>query len=353
MNSNINFEQLLNSNDLNILCEYLNHPWFIYPHAFLSEYNNYQLYKSESIRLEIFLNNFKNNIESHNYRDSKILLPIIIGSTMEDAFIGSHSDITKYTFQFEQLFPNYINNFIKKTDGHKHIEIIIISPDRIFSKDEYIPLFTNLSGYDFTKINNYKYTCISESYVLNINIFNCPMVTVEKRANIIKKCDIILSECKKNIDLDCNITTYKQSKFDLFLINKIYEHIEKIFSYVNNNDYSINIIVNSWVSFKNLYGYSENYNMFPELLKLTSDYNIIATEWDYQDEIFFSTIKSNYHFGNKSFKFNKIVYISYEHYYIEDEIINKNLENLKYNQHNLYQIDFTEKFNLGIITLSL
>ena len=350
MNSNINFEQLLIINDLNILCEYLNHPWFIYPHAFMSEYNNYQLYKRESIRLEFFLNNFKNNLESNNYGDSKILLPIIIGSTMEDAFLGSHSDITKYSFQFEQLFPNYINNFIDKSDGHKYIEIIIISPDRIFSNDEYIPLFAKLSRYDFNKINNYKYTSTSDSYVININIFNCPMVTIEKRINTIKKCDIILSECKKNIDFDCQISTYKQTKFDLFLINKIYEHIEKIFSYVHN-DNPINIIVNSWVSFKNLYGYSENYNMFPELLKLASDYNIIATDWDYQDENFISTIKSNYHFGNKSFKFNKIVYISYDNYFIDNEIINKNLTNLKYNLHNLYQIDFSEKFNLDIITL--
>ena len=91
--------------------------------------------------------------------------------------------------------------------------------------------------------------------------------------------------------------------------------------------------------------------MFPELLKLSSEYNIIATEWNYQDENFISIIRSTYHFENKSFNFHGIVYINYDNYYIDDKIINKNLENIKCFQHKLYQIDFSEKINLALITL--
>jgi hypothetical protein len=327
------------------------HPWFIYPHAFLSEYNNYELYQCESIRLENFLGNFIHKIESGFYTGSKLLIPIILGSTMEDSLFNSHTNSKNY-FQFEQMFPNYINNFIEVIDGHKHIQVIIISPDNIFNNDNYVPLFTKFSKYEFEKVNNLHYRFISDSFEININIFNCPMVTVEKRKEIIKKSNIVLSDCKKKNFTDCILSTYTQSETDFVLINRIYEHIEKIFSYVSNSFYNVNIIINSWVNFKNLYGYSENYNMFPELLKLASKYNIIATEWDYRDENFITVIKSNYHFENKSFKFSKVVYINYESYYFFDEnVIDINLEYLNSYRRDLYKFDFSETFNLGIMTL--
>ena len=90
--------------------------------------------------------------------------------------------------------------------------------------------------------------------------------------------------------------------------------------------------------------------MFPELLKLAYEYNIIATEWDFQDENFISTIKSDYHFGNKSFKFKRFIYVSYDLYFFDEKIIDINLENLKSYKQNLYQIDFSVEFNLGVIT---
>jgi hypothetical protein len=328
----------------------LNHPWFIYPHAFMSEYNNYGLYRAESVRLENFLGNFICKLESGLYTGSKLLVPIILGSTMEDSLVNSHTDFTNY-FQFEQLFPNYINNYIEKIDGYKQIQIIIISPDNIFSNDEYSPLFTKYSKYKFEKINNLYYKFSTESFEINVNIFNCPMVTIEKRKEFIKKCDLVLTDCKKKKIIDCDISTYTQSESDLILINNIYKHIGKIFSYANNDLSNINIVVNSWVNFKNLYGYSENYNMFPELLKLASDYNIIATEWNYQDENFISIIRSDYHFGNISFKFSKIIYISYESYlFFDNDKISLNLENLKLHKRDLYIIDFSETFNLGIVS---
>ena len=364
-NTNETDEEFFRNNDLDILLKHLNHPWFIYPNSIMSEYNDYTLYKKETIRLEQFLNNFINNLENNYYMGSKILLPIIIGSTMESTFEMNNNLKPRNIFQYQQLFPNYINNFIKNNPMYKYIEIIIISPDSIFTNDNYILMFAKLSGYYFEKINNCKYTCIENSHVINVNIFNCPMVTVEKRSNIIKRNEIILSECKKN-NIECNISTFVQSKLDLFLINKIYEHIEKIFSYSNDTNYSINIIINSWVSFKNLYGYSENYNMFPELLTLASDYNIIATEWNYQEENFITSIKSNYHFGNKSFKFNKIIYINYKsiqsnqlnqpnEYNDPNQFIKQttgiNFENPQSNLDNIYQIDFSENFNLAIAIL--
>lgn len=320
----------------------LNHPWFIYPHAFMSEYNDYELYKSESIRLNLFLEDFLNKLYSKNFDSSKILIPIILGSTMEDSLIGSHTNITNI-FQFQQLFPNYIDNFIKNEIGNKYIQMIIISPDKIFQKDDYVPLFVKFSKYKFKKNNKFEFLSESDELMIKINIFNCPMVTEEKRKNIIINCDNILNDFKinmsnKNIfNTKQLVSTYVQSQSDLLLIKNIYKNIEKIFSLTNtfldysnnftdndnnNVNYKINVVVNSWVSFKNLCGYSENYKMFPELLKLSSKYNIIATDWEYIDENCICIIKSDYHFGNDNYKFKKIIYTNYKSDY-ESDIIEK------------------------------
>ena len=173
------------------------------------------------------------------------------------------------------------------------------------------------------------------------------------------------------------------------LINKIYYCIGKIFSYTNivtnsqtntntnsqtntdtetnfknilpdpNQIKKINVIVNSWVSFKNLDGYSENYNMFPELLNLASEHNIIATEWEYQDDIIYTIIKSSYHFGNLYFKYKKIIYIDTDinsdsdsefvrdSYLINGEILGK--KSKKHKKNDYFVIDFFEPYLLKMI----
>ena len=84
-----------------------------------------------------------------------------------------------------------------------------------------------------------------------------------------------------------------------------------LFSLTTNT--KIKIIINSWVSFKNLDGYSKNYNMFPRLLTLANQYNIIATEWDFVDELFFAKIISKYKFDDIDFCGIKINYAFNEH----------------------------------------
>jgi len=333
----------INNNTNIILPEYINHPWFIYPNALMSEYNEYGLYKNESIRLEIFLDNFQTNLKNNFYGHSEILVPIIIGSTMEEALFNSRTTRNNI-FQYEQLFPNYIENFLEKDNEFKFVQLIIISPDLIFNLDKYEPIFTKLSKYNFTKINKYEYICESNLFSIRVNIFNCPMVSVEKRTNIIEKYNLFLLDLqKKNIN-NYDILTYTQNNYDLLLISKIYDHLENIFKYTHSN--KVNVVINSWASFKNLYGYSENYKMFPELLKLASDYNIIATEWIFDEDNFFSIIISDYHFGNKSFKFQNIIYVNYYSHLVEHKIINKYLLKFKNYKFDIYQIDFSSNYNL-------
>lgn len=336
-NSNQNSNHYLNTHS-SITYENLNHPWFIYPRAFMSEYNDYDLYRSESIRLEKFLNNFLNDLENRNFRESKLLIPIILGSTMEDSLINSYTEHTNI-FQYQQLFPCHIDNYIENIDGQKYIQIIIISPDRIFSDHNYIPLFIKLSKYTFNKINQYEFISINNSFTIKVNIFNCPMVSEEKRFKTIEKCDYILNNLK---NLNYNLKTYKQNNNDLLLIKTIYQHLKNIFNFKETNHLFSNeilITINSWVSFKNLDGYAENYKMFPELLSLASEYNIIATEWEYKDDCFISIIKSNYHFGNNSYIFKKIIYANYNSELIS---VDKVIKFIKSSNSDIFIIDFKE-----------
>lgn len=362
-----NYKQINNHDEIKI--SDLNHPWFIYPHAFMSEYNNYELYKVESLRLLNFLEDFINKFDNHHFTNYKILIPIILGSTMEDALNNSYDDYSNI-FQYQQLFPNYINNFIENVEDHKFIQLIIISPDSIFTNTDYKPFFVKFSKYKFDKINKYEYICHGDKLIIKVNIFNCPMVSKEKRKNIITKCDKLLNNFDKNI-IRLNINTYVQSESDLRLIEKIYDCMNKIFSYTFTNSYTnlndvltvddtnqikkINIIVNSWVSFKNLYGYSENYNMFPELLNLASKYNIIATEWNYKDDNIYTIIKSNYHFNNLYFNHKKIIYVN--SFDIDNDNDNNSDQNYNFVNHKMnngyFIIDFVESHLIKKITCDI
>jgi hypothetical protein len=303
----------------------LNHPFFVYPRGFMSEYNEYIVYRQEVLRLYKFIDDLADELDiKHNSKD--ILVPFIIGSPMEDSLSKSYTSIENI-FQYSQLFPNYINNFISHNSNKKFIQIIIISPDNIFSNDTiHIPYFTLYSLYDFVNTNPNEYTCLEEFFEIKVNIFNCPLPCIEKRNNLVSKYQPMIDGLKLN---PYDIYTYKQNNFDINFINSFYSSLEKIFS-VSVSNQKIKLIINSWVSFKNLYGYSENYGMFPNLLTLANKYNIIATEWDFIDNLTFTKIVSNYGTKNKNFIG---CYINYNNEELPnpEQIIEKNLFFVNFN----------------------
>jgi hypothetical protein len=287
----------------------LNHPFFIYPRGFMSEYNEYSLYRQEVIRLYNFIGNLSNKLdEKYSYYD--VLIPFIIGSPMEDALAKLHTTFDNI-FQYSQLFPNYINKFISYNKNKKFIQIIIISPDNIFSPNStHTPYFSLYSPYDFVNTNFNEYIYLDEFIEINVNIFNCPFPCVETRNSLVIRYQQMIDTLNPNT---FNITTYKQNQTDINFINSFYSSLDKLFS-KSISESRIKIIINSWVSFKNLDGYSENYEMFPNLLKLANKYNIIATEWDFIDNLTFTKIVSNYGdmngIGNKNFHSCYINYVS-------------------------------------------
>ena len=318
----------------------LNHPFFIYPRGFMSEYNEYSLYRQEVTRLYEFIENLKLN-DKCEYKEIKI--SFIIGSPMEYSLAKSHTTFDNI-FQYSQLFPNYINNFISCNKHKKFIQIIIVSPDNIFSHEtNHEPFFTLYSSYDFLNTNFNEYTYSDELGQIKVNIFNCPMPCVETRTSLVLKYQQMINKLNFNT---FDIKTYEQNDADINFINTFYSSLEKLFcKSMSNQDQehetktNIKIIINSWVSFKNLCGYS-NYKMFPNLLKLANKYNILATEWDFIDNFGFAKIVSNYGDIDRNKNFNSC-YINY----VGEETF-KQEQNI---ESNLFAIDFNSTYCLKII----
>lgn len=290
----------------------LNHPWFIYPRGIMSEYNDYELYRKESVKLSKYVQNLPQYIDKiHTNKES--LVSFIIGSSMEDVLANSpnssnssnspnspnspNSQDINIIHQYRQLYPNYINDFINANSDKKFIQIIITSPDRIFSNDDYTPHFIRYEPYDFVKIKKNEYVFECEMFEIKINIFNCPMPCLETRCDLVSRYQTSLEMLKIN---PYKIQTYKQTQTDVDFIQNFYSRVEELFKITY--DIRNKIIVNSWVSFVNLVGYSEKYNMFPNILELANKYNIIATEWEFLENSTFTKIVSKYTLGNKCFQ---------------------------------------------------
>jgi hypothetical protein len=325
----------------------LNHPFFIYPREPLSHYNNYELYRNELLRLNEFIKNFNYQLENSELEESEVLLSIILGSTMEDAILKSFTPESNI-FQSSQLFPSYIKNFIEKDlkKKNKLVQIIIISPDNFFANIDYSPVFTNFIEIEFNKISLYEFIGSTLNTKIKINIFNCPFPSLESRNNLIEKYNKIFIDFIKNPEY--KLKTFSQTSQDKIFIDEFYKNLETV---LKKNDYKKNdlsIIINSWVSFKNLDGVSENYSMFYKLLEISNIYNIIATEWDFVDELFSCKIVSNFHIGNKFFKNRLLFYVLAE---FENIILDKDIQEINYNYiksttNTLFKIDFCSEYLL-------
>ena len=303
----------------------------------MSEYNNYQLYRKEANRLLNFLQELNTNLKI-TYKEYDILILLMVGSTMEDVFVnGEFND--KHLFQYSQLFPSYINKFDQNTCKKKKlIQILVISPDNFFSSNSYVPTFLKFVNYQFDKtgLNEYFYSGNRNgngngngnengnenegTTIIRVNIFNCLFPAKESRFNMIKIYNNLLDTLDNNL---YDIKTFTQTNIDEVYIEQFYEQVEKLLSY--NNNINKHVIINSWVCFKNLVGYSENYCMFPKLLQIANKYNIIATEWIFNEILFFTKIISSYHFGNNQYKNRLLLYGSENLTDYSPDIVEKNL----------------------------
>ena len=283
----------------------LNHPYYIYPNAPLSEYIAYNLYNSESKRLYKHIDNINSNLIN------KTLIAILIGTTMEYSILTNQNE-RNTTFQWQQLFPSYIDRFIEQHSNTDidydetlklYIYITIISPDDIFSDTNYHePLFLKYkTNHIFVKVHNRKYICDNIHYCIVIDIFICPIPQCDSR--IITNYDRILQ------DHQYDIQSYTQTDEDIIFINMFYDILAKLMQKMDYKRYFM--IINSWVSFKNLN--IQNYDMFKKVLELSNQHNILTTEWKYCDTLYSMKVVSIFKTFNgdkRTVHYNKnIIYV--------------------------------------------
>ncbi len=275
----------------------LSHPYFVYPNTPMCEYTRYEIYNQEVKRFYCHLENLKawtkNNLDQDNFYSLNCLL---IGSAMEQAIRTGNAEPYSY-FQWQQLFPSYIHNFISayaKKTNNTYVNLIIISPDKIFSDEFYKePIFTSNTDYQFEKISNRKYihSCVESNLKINVDIFNCPFPSFDSRKEFIEKINDLIK--RRSMDFThLTIKSYTQTLNDIEFINRFYMLIDEFMQL--NNGFNNYMIINSWATFKNLEGFS-GYKMFEKLLELANKNNILATEWGFQDKNFITQIVSTFH----------------------------------------------------------
>jgi len=252
----------------------LNHPYTIYPREPTSAYTKYRLYNVELYRLYNSIIELSTKIEDMEEHKNQLTV-LILGTPMESALHKGDCNKT-YIFQWEQLFPNFIFEFVEFYKKHITVNIIIISPDDIFMDDTYNePLFTeHCEDFDFIKIKNREYIHRNEidDIEIKIDIFTCPFPQLETRSDVIYNCNRFI---KENPFLE--IEDYTPTETDVIFITEFYTQIERIAKNKKSN-----LIINSYATFRNID--TDVYGLFPTLLKVANEYKIIATEWSFKEK---------------------------------------------------------------------
>lgn len=263
----------------------LNHPWKIYLNEPISSYTEYDIYYKELNRFYKFVELYNEYLDK--LKEDDVCLTILILGTPMEAALHNNQCSKIYEFQWQQLLPKNVFDFIKhykKLNNNININIIIVSPDNIFM-DEYYkePLFTiKCDDCKFTKIKNREYIHMSDKLIIKVDIFTCPFPQLETNTNIINKINIFI----KKFYEDYKIMDYSPTEEDITFINNFYEYFESICKNPKSN-----LLINSYAVFRNVREY-DNYGLFPTLLEVADRNKIIATEWHFDEKNFKSTIVS-------------------------------------------------------------
>jgi hypothetical protein len=246
-------------------------------------YTDYSVYYTETKRFGEYIKRLNSTI---NTSTNVQLTNIILGTPMEYE-LQKKICSSEYYYQWQQLFPYHIKTFIdyhKKTDNDININIIIISPDRIFMDDEYKePLFTTeCDEYEFTKIANREYIYTQDRITIKVDIFTCPFPQLETNILNINKMNHLL----KTSSFEFELKTYTPNEDDIKFISDFYIQLDEIAS----NPLST-MIINSYATFKNIS--TIKYALFPSLLEFADKHKIIATEWIYSVNNYIIEIVNN------------------------------------------------------------
>lgn len=257
----------------------LSYPWYTYPNSFCSPYYELELYKSETIRLHNFLKNYNIN---HN---KKTLFHLTIGAAMEELIHEKRDKMNKYTtklLQWRQLFPVHIENFIFEESEKRKVNIVVVSPNKGFEKDDYKPSFIDKTNDDFLWKRTGKLQYVSNVYNITINIF-CTLFPHNDPKN-----KMIIKKIKRApINIKPQLLKYIQTKEDRIFVKEFYETLNSVFDNISSNVDNINngfVTCFSFAVFNTQTAFSGicEYEMFSEIIKsFEDDENRLLAEWTY------------------------------------------------------------------------
>lgn len=240
----------------------LNFPYYTYPQIQFSGYQDINSYNKDLIKLT-------NNLIKLQEKNNKFLLHITIGAAMEEAF---DSELyTKYSYQWQQLLPQHIIDYLKQGGEVVHY---IIAPNENFSSAKFkIPRFVKYTP-EFKwsiDINNKKFT--SQKYKYTVIIFNTMMPCIDKRNKVI-------IENAYKFDPSLNLDKYKQKEDDINFINKFYLLLDRVFQHISYNGGAVSCYSFAVFNEDTDYCVIMDYQMFPKIKNVFKKYNdFVLAEW--------------------------------------------------------------------------
>jgi hypothetical protein len=198
---------------------------------------------------------------------------VTIGSAAEEEY---NSLGTNIKYQWKQLFPDHLMDYVMEYPDKKLINIII-SPDKSFKNDDSYknPLFIKMTNdiLIWTNVVNDDhiiYKC--ENHDIEIHIFNTMMPTVQETNNE------IIKNLQKTIPSEYDfLKKYIQTINDVIFTNNFYKELEKIMQKTTMTIFSFAVFNQRTSKSSNI-----NYIMFEEIKRITEgNKNVILAEWTY------------------------------------------------------------------------
>lgn len=250
----------------------INFPFYTYPNIATSQYYDFDIYRKNVKKLNDFINSY--------IPKNKTFFHLIVGAAMEEHIykFKNNDYIDCYDYQWRQLFPYWLDTFIRNTDAS--VEIIIISPNEQFCNDNYQMEFIDHTNniYDWYITDN---IIKSKKYNnITITIFGTFFPHIcERNANVIG-----YYKNTNNCIFDDVISNVKQNNNDIDFITNFYTNLIKLFDKIIDMNGFISCCSYAVFNSSTINAKLNKYVMFKELLNIIDKYpkdKIMCTEWIY------------------------------------------------------------------------
>jgi hypothetical protein len=253
----------------------LNFPYYVYPGTpFSGGYTNTTLYNAELLRL-------RDRLTMLNDPTDSTLLHLTIGAAMEEYLWNKGGSYETLQWQWQQLFPLHLRQYLAKGKPVRHI---IISPNKSFEPESFIePLFIKYTDSEYKwKLcgdrHYYSTTCDCHVYIF------CTMMPHNDPRNEDIMIKLHTLHSKMSSPDECELFSpdvYLQTKYDRIFIGDFYSKLRTIVtSYIATGF----MTCFSFAVFNQSSDRSciSNFAMFSEITSLVIDpRKCVLAEWSY------------------------------------------------------------------------